>query len=319
MSKPRLLDQVRDAARRRHFSPRTVTTYVHWIRHFILFHHKRHPADMAEPEVALFLSSLASDRNVSANSQNVALCAILFLYRQVLFKDIGFIDGVVWARRPKRLPVVFTRDEVARILDRLVGVERLMAALLYGSGLRVSECLELRVKDIDLSRGVATVVDGKGAKSRVTPIPVRLLEPLRAHLAWVRRLHDADLALGGGRVSLPDALERKYPKAARSFGWQWAFPNERASRDPRTGERCRHRLYATVIQRAVRQAIRDAGVNRHGSCHALRHSFATHLLESGSDIRTVQELLGHADVRTTQLYCHVLNSSRIAVRSPLDF
>jgi integron integrase len=318
MNKPRLLEQVRQIGMVRRFSPRTIESYVYWIRQYILFHHKRHPAEMAEDEIGRFLSALANERRLSASSQNVALCAILFLYRHVLNLEVQFINGVIWAQRPARMPAVFTRDECQRILSKMSGVEWLMASVLYGSGLRISECLELRVKDVDFEQRQLSVRNGKGAKDRVAPLPDRLVDPLKGHLAWVRKLHTADLARGGGRVDLPDALSRKYPVAASVWAWQWVFPNERPTMDPATGELRRHRLYDTVLQRAVKQAMRDAGVARHGSAHTFRHSFATHLLEAGYDIRTVQELLGHKDVRTTQIYCHVLNRGGHAVRSPLD-
>src|ERR1051325_11246010 len=272
-------------------SPRTTETYIHWIRQLILFHYKRHHLEMAEPEIAAFLNWLANVRGISANSQNVAHCAVLFLFRHVLRKEIGFVDGVVWGQRPQRLPTVFSRDEVRRILSNLSGVEWLMASILYGSGLRLTECLELRVKDLDIGRRQITVRNGKGAVDRVTPLPEALVSALHTHLVSVRRLHESDLARGGGRVEMPDALARKSPKAARSWAWQWVFPNERPSRDPVTGELRRHRLYESILQRAVKQAMRRADVSRHGSCHSLCHSFATHLLEAGYAIRTVQELL----------------------------
>ena len=318
VQKPKLLDQVRLAAGVRHFSHRTTKSYVYWIRQFILFHEKRHPAEMAEPEIGSFLNSLANERSLSATTQNVALCAILFLYRHVIGREIEFIEGVVWAERPRRLPTVLTRDECRRVLAEMSGVEHLMASLLYGSGLRISECLELRVKDIDLSRRQVTVRNGKGAKDRVTTLPGSIVDALRDHLNWVRRIHAADLARGGGRVDLPDALVRKYPHASRSVAWQWVFPNQRASWDPSTRELRRYRLYESILQRAVKIALKKAGIERHASAHTFRHSFATHLIESGYDIRTVQELLGHKDIRTTQIYCHVLNRGGNAVRSPLD-
>ena len=318
MNKPKLLDQVRLAAGVRHFSHRTTQSYVYWIRKFILFHDKRHPAEMGEPEIGAFLSGLANERALAATTQNVALCALLFLYRNVLGREVDFIEGVVWAERPRRLPTVLTREECRRVLAEMTGVELLMASLLYGSGLRISECLELRIKDFDIARRQITVRNGKGAKDRITTLPGSIVGALREHLNWVRRLHAADLLRGGGRVDLPDALERKYPHAGRSIGWQWAFPNERASWDRATGELRRHRLYESILQRAVKLAMKKAGIERHASAHTFRHSFATHLIESGYDIRTVQELLGHKDIRTTQIYCHVLNRGGNAVRSPLD-
>jgi integron integrase len=316
-AKPRLLDRVRSVLRTRHYSSRTEKAYLGWIRRFIVFHGKRHPDDMGEAEIGAFVSSLAA-RRVSASTQNQALSAVLFLYREVLGRTLTPIPGLVHAKRPVRLPVVLSRAEVTALLARLDGVPRLMAGLMYGSGLRVRECAELRVKDLNFDRGEIRVRDGKGRKDRVTMLPVRLREPLRQHLEQVQRLHDEDLARGGGSVWLPDALAEKYPRAPWEWAWQWVFPATRTYRDVATGQPRRHHLHETVVQRAVKGAARAAGLSTRASPHALRHSFATHLLESGKDIRTIQELLGHHDVSTTMVYTHVLNRGGLGVQSPLD-
>lgn len=315
--KPKLLDRVREAVRVRHYSPRTEEAYVSWIRRFIVFHRMRHPRDMGAREVTAFLSSLAA-REVSASTQNQALSAILFLYDAVLGQRLPWMAEIVRARRPARLPVVLSREEVAAVLSRLRGPVWLMASLLYGSGLRLLECAELRVKDVDLDRGELTIRDPKGGRDRVTVLPAGLTEPLRAHLAEVRAQHEADVRLGRGAVALPGALGRKYPGAAWEWGWQWVFPATRWYTDPATGEARRHHLHESVVQRAVKDAVREAGIARPATCHSFRHSFATHLLESGYDIRTIQELLGHRDVATTMVYTHVLNRGGRGVRSPLD-
>jgi integron integrase len=316
--KAKLLDQVRQAIRTRHYSPRTEETYVHWIKRFIFFHNKRHPAEMAEAEIARFLSNLATESHVSASTQNQALNAVLFLYRQMLRKDIGYVNGVVRANRPKRLPTVLTRQEVRSILGKLDGVEWIMAMLLYGAGLRLMECLRLRVKDVDFSCNEIRIRSGKGDKDRVTMLPGAVKEPLLAHLQGVKRQHEEDLQKGLGRVALPDALERKYPNAGSEWGWQWIFPATSHYADRITGEKRRHHLHESVLQKAVKQAVRKAGLPKPASPHILRHSFATHLLEDGYDIRTVQELLGHADVTTTMIYTHVLNRGGHGVNSPAD-
>jgi integron integrase len=316
--RPKLLDQVRQAIRTRHYSPRTEETYVHWIKRFIFFHNKRHPAEMAEPEIARFLSNLATESHVSASTQNQALNAVLFLYRQVLRKDIGYVNGVVRATRPKRLPTVLTRQEVRSIFANLDGSEWIMAMLLYGAGLRLMECLRLRVKDVDFSSNEILVRSGKGDKDRVTMLPGAVKEPLLTHLEGVRRQHEGDVQKGLGRVALPDALERKYPNAGKEWGWQWIFPATSHYTDRITGEKRRHHLHESVLQKAVKQAVRNAGLRKAASPHSLRHSFATHLLEDGYDIRTVQELLGHTDVATTMIYTHVLNRGGRGVNSPAD-
>jgi integron integrase len=317
MPEPRLLDRLRTALRARHYSPRTEAAYCMWVERFIRYHRMRHPADMAEAEINAFLTHLATEQHVSASTQNQALAAVLFLYRHVLGREIGTLD-VVRARRPARLPVVMTRAEVRAVLDRMHGRERLMASLLYGSGLRLSECVRLRVLDIDFERGEIAVRNGKGAKDRVTMLPAALREPLRAHLVGVKATHEADLAAGWGRAPLPGALDRKYPSASAEWRWQWVFPQARRWRDPATGQQGRHHVDPTILQRAVRRAVLEAGIAKNVGCHTFRHSFATHLLESGYDIRTIQELLGHKDVKTTMVYTHVLNMGACGVRSPMD-
>jgi integron integrase len=273
---------------------------------------------MAEPEIAEFLTHLARDGRVAASTQNQALSALLFLYREVLERDIRWLDGVERVRRPARLPAVLTRDEARRLFCHLHGRYRLMAGLLYGSGLRLMECVRLRVKDVDFGYLRVTVREGKGGKDRVTMLPVNLAKALERELSKVRIQHEEDLAAGFGRVYLPEALARKYPAAAREWPWQYVFPSSRLSIDPRTGERRRHHLDEGLLQRAVKQATRTSGITKPATCHTLRHSFATHLLENGYDIRTVQELLGHKDVSTTMIYTHVLNRPGIGVKSPLD-
>lgn len=317
-SNPKLLDQVRQAIRRRHYSDRTEKAYVHWIKRFIFFHNKRHPLEMAEPEIAQFLSSLATQKRVSASTQNQALNALLFLYHEVLSKKIGLIDGVVRAKRPQRLPVVLTKDEVKRVLDGMNGAPRLMGLLLYGAGLRLMECCRLRIKDIDFSRNEVVVRSGKGNKDRYTMLPSAVRDSLMQHLRAVKSQHDEDLKNGLGRVSLPNALDRKYPNAGKEWGWQWVFPATSHYADTVTGEKRRHHLHESVLQRAFKEARLKAGVFKPAGPHSLRHSFATHLLENGYDIRTVQELLGHADVSTTMVYTHVLNRGGKGVRSPAD-
>ncbi len=314
----RLLDLVRHAIRIRHYSRRTEEAYVGWTRRFILFHGKRHPREMGEAEVTTFLSSLAVERRVSAATQNQALSALLFLYEHVLGCELDWLDRIVRAKTPRRLPVVLTRDEVRAVLDQLDGVPRLVGTMLYGSGLRLLEGLQLRIKDVDFGRGEITVCGGKGGRDRRTVLPGRLGESLIRHLELVRRQHGEDVARGAGWVELPGALARKYPNAAHEWGWQWVFPATRHYLDRLTGQRRRHHLHETVMQRAVRTAVLRAGITKPASCHSFRHAFATHLLESGYDIRTVQELLGHKDVTTTMIYTHVLNRGGLGVRSPAD-
>ena len=317
-SAPKLLDRVRWHLRVKHYSIRTEAVYLDWIRRFILFHNKRHPDEMGEGEIAAFLTHLAVNRNVAASTQNQALSALLFLFQQVLDRKLDFIAGVERVRRPPKLPVVFTPAEARGVLARLKGDYRLMAHLLYGSGLRLLECLRLRVKDIDFGYRQITVREGKGMRERITILPERLCRPLQAHLARVRELHLQDLAQGSGVVYLPSALPRKYPNAAREWAWQYIFPADNLSIDPRSGETRRHHAGEKNLQNAVKQAIRAAGIAKAASCHTFRHSFATHLLEKGYDIRTVQELLGHKDVATTMIYTHVCNKPGLSIRSPVD-
>lgn len=316
--KPRLLDQVRNEIRKRHYSPKTEESYVHWIKRFIFFHNKRHPEEMGEKEIAQFLSSLATDRRVSASTQNQALNAILFLYRAVLRREIGYVEGVVRAKRPHRLPVVLTRQEVKSILALLDGSDWLMATLLYGAGLRLMECLQLRVKDIDFTANQILVRAGKGDKDRHTMLPTSAKEPLSRHLQLIKQQHERDLARGLGRVALPNALERKYPNAGKEWAWQWVFPASSHYTDRITGEQRRHHQDESVLQKTVKQSVRKAGIPKPATPHTFRHSFATHLLEDGYDIRTVQELLGHNDVTTTMIYTHVLNRGGRGVNSPAD-
>jgi integron integrase len=316
--KPKLLDQVRGTIRLKHYSIRTEEAYTDWIRRFILFHKKRHPSEMNEVEVSEFLTHLARDANVAASTQNQALSALLFLYREVLNQKIGWLDKVERAKKPPKLPVVLSQAEVQRIFRHLAGVEKLMASLLYGSGLRLMECLRLRVKDVDFAYAQILVRDGKGGKDRVTMLPVNLAEPLQRHLLRVKTQHDQDLEDGFGTVHLPFALARKYPNAEREWSWQYVFPSSRLSIDPRSAKKQRHHMAEGILQQAIKKAVRAAGLTKPASCHTLRHSFATHLLENGYDIRTVQELLGHRDVSTTMIYTHVLNKPGLGVKSPLD-
>lgn len=315
---PTLLMRLRQAIRQRHYSRRTEKTYVGWVKRFVAFHGRRHPAELGAAEVSSFLSHLASDRHVSASTQNQALSALLFLYRAVLARDLGELPGLVYAKRSRRLPVVMTRDEVRAVLGRLSGPKWLVAALLYGSGLRLLEGLRLRVKDVDFASRQLVVRSGKGDRDRVTMLPRMVVASLRAHLQTVKVQHERDLAEGAGRVALPGALARKYKEAASEWRWQWVFPATRHYVDPRTGDRRRHHLHESVIQRAFREAVRASGIAKRASCHTLRHSFATHLLAAGYDIRTVQQLLGHRDLRTTMIYTHVLNRGGLAVQSPAD-
>ncbi|MBI1285388.1 MAG: integron integrase [Thiobacillus sp.] len=315
---PRLLDRVRAEIRLRHYSLRTEQSYVDWARRFILFHHKRHPAEMGAAEIRDFLAHLAVERHVSASTQNQAKSALLFLYREVLKVELPWLDEVVAAKSAKRLPVVLTQVEARALLNAMSGTMGLIAGLLYGTGMRLLEGLRLRVKDVEFSRREIIVREGKGNKDRVTVLPENLILPLKAHLDKVRALHERDLAAGFGEVFLPDALAVKYPNAARAWGWQFVFPSPVRSADPRSGIERRHHVYETSVQRAVREAARAAGIHKPVTPHVLRHSFATHLLQAGYDIRTVQELLGHKDVATTMIYTHVLNKGGRGVTSPLD-
>jgi len=315
---PRLLDRMRQAIRVRHFAIRTEQTYVDWARRFILFHGKRHPQTMGAAEVEAFLTHLAVERGVAAATQSQAKAALLFLYREVLGVQLPWLDDIVSAKPSRHLPVVLTQREVSGLLQQMSGTTGLLASLLYGTGMRLLEGLRLRVKDIEFERRELLVRDGKGGKDRVTVLPENLVLPLREQLAHARALHERDLHAGHGAVWLPDALAVKYPRAARSWGWQWAFPSGSRSIDPRSGIERRHHLNEASVQKAVAGAARRAGIDKPCSPHVLRHSFATHLLQAGYDIRTVQELLGHSDVKTTMIYTHVLNRGGRGVRSPLD-
>jgi integron integrase len=318
---PRLLDRVRTAIRARHYSLRTEEAYVGWIRRYILFHGKRHPLEMAEPEINAFLSHLANRVRVSASTHTQALSALLFLYRHVLLKPLPFEDGVIRVKKPGRLPTVMTRAEVRAVLGGLHGAPKLVCTLLYGTGMRLLEGLRLRVKDVEFARNQIVVRDTKSGKDRVVPFPRMVRAALPTWLSRVKKVHAADVAAGRGTVYVPDAIARKYPGAKREWGWQYLFPGEHLTSDPRdpTGQAVRrHHLHETAVQRAVRQAVLSAGITRRVSCHTFRHSFATHLLEEGYDIRTIQELLGHRDVKTTMIYTHVLNRSGRGVRSPVD-
>jgi integron integrase len=315
---PRLLDQIRHAVRLRHYSPRTEQAYVRWARRFVLFHKKRHPAELGGSEVTQFLTWLAEGRRVSASTQTQALSALLFLYRHVLQLELPWMTEVVRAPARNRLPVVLTRDEVRAVVRRLQGTERLVVMLLYGSGLRLLEALRMRVKDLDFDQDQIIVRGGKGDKDRITMLPQSLKAELRRHLSEVRVLHEKDLGRGAGRVDLPTALSRKYPGGDRDWRWQWVFPASRIGVNPDTGDPRRHHLHESAVQRAVTIAVRQSGVQKRATCHSFRHSFATHLLEDGYDIRTVQELLGHHDVSTTMVYTHVLNRGAFGVRSPAD-
>ncbi|GHU04566.1 integron integrase [Betaproteobacteria bacterium] len=315
---PKLLDQVRERLRLKHYSIRTEHQYVQWARRFILFHRKRHPVEMGAVEVEAFLTHLAVQENVAAATQNQALSALLFLYREVLGVDLPWLENVVRAKRPARLPVVLTRREVAAVLDRIQGTHGLMARLLYGTGMRLMECMRLRVKDVDFERAEILIRDGKGGKDRVTMLPQTLLAPLQVHLQARRQLYEEDSAKGMAGVYLPDALARKYPEAATSWGWQYVFVAGSYSVDPRSGKERRHHMDEKLLQRAMKKAVLAAAIVKPATPHTLRHSFATHLLEEGYDIRTVQELLGHTDVSTTMIYTHVLNKGGRGVASPLD-
>ncbi len=317
-SPPKLLDRVRQTIRTRHYSPRTEEAYVHWIRRYILFHGKKHPSTMGAPEISAFLTWLAVERQVSASTQNQALSAVLFLYKHVLAIDIGAVPPVVRARTPERLPVVLSREEVAAILKQLTGTMRLIVMLLYGTGVRIEECVDMRIKDLDFDRDQIIVRQGKGRKDRVTMLPSAAREALTKHLEDVRRIHERDLAKGFGRVVLPFALDRKFPNAPTEWRWQFVFPAGRICRDPRFGPPSRYHLHESVVQKALAEATGRAGITKRVSPHVMRHSFATELLENGYDIRTVQELLGHRDVSTTMIYLHVMRKGALGVKSPMD-
>jgi len=318
VQKPKLLGHLREALRSRHYSRRTEQTYCHWVKRFIYFNKVRHPAEMAEAEINAFLSHLAVKEKVSASTQNQALSALLFLYRHVIGREVGDLGNVIRARKPTRLPVVLTREEVKALLTNMSGDKWLMASLMYGAGLRLMECLRLRIQDIDFSRNELLIRDGKGAKDRSTMLPESLKTPLQEHLKKVKVTHEKDLAEGWGRVQMPSALDRKYPNAPKEWRWQWVFPQENRWVNPQTKEQGRHHIDESLVQKAVRDAVAKSGLTKRATCHTFRHSFATHLLEGGYDIRTVQELLGHSDVKTTMIYTHVLNRGPVGVRSPMD-
>jgi len=315
---PKLLDQVRNKLRVKHYSIRTEQSYTDWIKRYILFNGKRHPNELGGQDVESFLTHLAVEGKVAAATQNQAKSAILFLYREVLAVDLPWLDNVTQAKAPKRLPVVLTVIEVQTLLSRLTGTHSLISNLLYGGGLRLMEAVRLRVKDVDFARREILVREGKGFKDRVTMLPEAVVAPLKAHLVGVKALHDEDLTLGAGEVYLPFALDKKYPNAARDWGWQYVFPSKNLSLDPRSEKTRRHHIDEKGVQRAVKQAVRDIELVKPATPHTFRHSFATHLLQAGYDIRTVQELLGHADVATTMIYTHVLNKGGRGVKSPLD-
>lgn len=317
--KPKLLEQVRQAIRLKNYSYRTEKAYVNWIKRYILFHQKQHPADMGPAQVEAFLTHLAVEGNVAASTQNQALSALLFLYNEVLKQPLGQVK-VTWAKKPVRLPVVLTRQEVQAVIKNLSGIPLLIVQLLYGGGLRLTECLRLRVQDIDFGQKLVVVRDGKGQKDRTTTLPDSIIPVLQTHLQEVRRQHHRDLQKGFGRAPLPTALSRKYPNAEREWTWQFVFPSTKLSKNPRGDDETlyRYHLHESVIQKAVRKAAQKARIEKRVSPHTFRHSFATHLLEAGYDIRTIQELLGHKDVKTTMIYTHVANRGVLGVRSPLD-
>lgn len=316
--KPRLMPRLREAFRFRRYSLKTEKAYVQWIKRYIHFHGKRHPEEMGATEVTAFLNYLANARHVAAATQNQALAALLFLYREVFEVQLPWLDGIVRAKTTKRLPTVLTRSETQSVLSQLSGTRLLMVSLLYGAGLRLNECLSLRVKDLDLTRAKLIVREGKGNKDRVTLLPRSLIAPLSAHLEKVKALHSADLARGFGEAPMPLALAGKYPKAGLLWAWQFVFPSTQHCRDPYTGRMVRFHIHEKTLQRAVKEAARRAGISRPVGCHTFRHAFATHLLEAGHNIRVVQELMGHKDVETTMIYTHVMNSSMAAVQSPAD-
>lgn len=317
VKKPKLLDSVRIVLRTSHYSKRTEESYISWIKRFIIFNNKKHPAEMGKEEIQEFINNLVVNGNVSSSTQNQALQAILFLYKKVLNKEVGWLEEIKHATRIKHLPVVFSKNEVNRVFEQCEGVIKLIVALLYGGGLRLSEVLNLRIKDIDFEYKLIIVRDGKGEKDRHTTLPNSIVQELKIHLNQVYLQHKKDLKKGKGETILPYALARKYPNAGKEFGWQYTFPADKFIKDKSTGLCYRYHIHESTIQRAVKEAIKKAGVIKQGSPHTFRHSFATHLLENGYDIRTIQELMGHKSVKTTMIYTHVLNKG-IGVKSPLD-
>lgn len=318
LREPKLLDRVSNEIQARHYSRKTGKTYRNWIKQFVLFHHKKHPKNLGEKDINKFLSHLATEKHVSASTQNQALSALLFLYKNVLHKELGDFGDVIRAKRSKKIPVVFTKDEVRSILKNLKDEKQLMASLLYGSGLRLTECLRLRVKDVDFDNKQIIVRDGKGEKDRITLLSEKIIPHLKKHLSGIRKIYKADTKEGIGTTNIPYALERKYPNIAKEWHWTYVFPSTKHAADKQTGELKRHHLNESVLQRAVKKAIKLANVEKHGGCHTFRHSFATHLLESGYDIRTIQELLGHKKLETTMVYTHVMNKGPMGVKSPGD-
>ena len=316
-SKPKLLDEIRTAIRVRHYSKRTEEAYINWIKDYIFFHNKKHPELMGAEDISRYINYLAVKRNVAGSTQNQALCAIVFLYKHVLKKDITGLD-LIWTKKPKKLPVVFNKEEVKKVLDNLNGTVWIVSNILYGAGLRLLECLRMRVQDIDFTSNQIIVRNGKGGKDRITILPVSVKEILKAKLEDVKKLHLKDIRKGYGEVFLPYALKRKYPNANKEFKWQYVFPAESLSVDPVNGKLRRHHLDESVVQKAVKEAIKKAGINKSAGCHTFRHSFATHLLENGTDIRTIQELLGHNSLDTTMIYTHVINKGPFGVTSPAD-
>lgn len=313
-----LITSIRNVIRVHHYSGRTEEAYVGWARRFIAFHKNRHPATMGHVEIRDFISDLAVRQGVSPSTQDQALAAVLFMFREVLHQDMGWVHLIIRAKKPKHLPVVMTREEVRAVFAEMTGVTRIMASLLYGSGLRLVECLELRVKDLEFARDIIIVRGGKGDKDRATLLPERLKDPLQRHLLRVRNLHERDRAGTPIRAALPGALLRKYPNAGLDWGWQFVFPSAQAVTDVETGDLVRYHAHESTLQRAVKEAVRQSGITKPASCHTFRHSFATHLLESGYNIRTVQKLLGHKDIRTTMIYTHVVGGKELGVRSPID-
>jgi integron integrase len=318
LKKPKLLDQVRSVLRVKHYSYRTEQSYIHWIKKYIYFNNKTHPKDLDGKDIAKFLSHLALKEKVAAATQNQALCSLVFLYKQVFGLDLGEFPGIHWAKKPKKIPVVFSKSEVKMVMKNLDGNHWIMVMLLYGSGLRLNECLQLRVKDIDFDYKQITVRNGKGDKDRVTILPDKLIVPLKNQIEYVKGLLEEDIKNGYDSISMPFALEKKYPNAGKELGWRFVFSSDNISSDPRSGIRRRHHIHDSVLPKAVRRAIRKSEITKQASCHTFRHSFATHLLEDGYDIRTVQELLGHSNVNTTMIYTHVMNKGGMGVKSPGD-